>query len=88
MKSEKREIKRERKEKKVERKITLKDIYDDAWLAGWNACRDTYVRGSASAAANGAKRGVKDKRKVNEAKAKAYKIQQKQSLRGYSYDLV
>lgn len=74
------------KAKRQERKITLKDIYDDAWLAGWNACRDIYVRGSATAAASGAKHGVKDKKKVNAAKAKAEKIQQKQASRGFRYD--
>ena len=80
------ENKKTLKEKRKERKVTLKEIYDDAWLAGWNACRDTYVRGSAFAAACGARKGVKDKKKVNEAKARAEKIQQRQASRGFRYD--
>ena len=55
-------------------KKDLKQVYDDAWLAGYNACKEDYKFGQASAAAAGIMRGYKDKRKVNKAKQKAIRI--------------
>ena len=52
----------------------LKEVYDDAWLAGFNACKEKYRFGQATAAAAGIKRGFKDKKKVNKAKQKAVRL--------------
>lgn len=62
------------REKCANYKKELKEVYDKAWLAGYNACKENYKFGQATAAAAGIKRGYKDKRKVNAAQKKAVRL--------------